>query len=182
MITFTPFPCIETKNMMLRRINYNDINDLFEMRKDPEMNKYIDTKLEENIQETKAYIDKMNKGVDCNKWIIWALEHKVSKKVIGSICIWNINTEQYNRELGYGIIPNYQSNGLMKEALLNVIEYGFNFMNLKTLDAYTEKHNTKSINLLEKCNFIEVNRVDDDGYFNNRIYHMIVFRLDSPIS
>jgi ribosomal-protein-alanine N-acetyltransferase len=73
MINFTPFPNIETKNLMLRRINYNDINDLFEMRKDPEMNKYIDTKLEENIQETKAYIDKMNKGVTYNKWIIWAL-------------------------------------------------------------------------------------------------------------
>jgi ribosomal-protein-alanine N-acetyltransferase len=36
----------------------------------------------------------MNKGVDYNKWIIWAVEHEVSKKVIGSICIWNINMEQ----------------------------------------------------------------------------------------
>ena len=182
MINFTPFPYIETKNLMLRRINYNDINDLFEMRKDPEMNKYIDTKLEENIQETKAYIDKMNKGVDYNKWIIWALEHKVSKKVIGSISIWNINMEQSNGELGYGIIPKYQGKGLMKEALLSVIKYGFNVMKLKSLDAYTEEHNVKSINLLEKCNFIEVNRVNDDGYFNDRVYHMIEFRLDSPIS
>jgi ribosomal-protein-alanine N-acetyltransferase len=34
------------------------------MRKDPRMNEYIDTKLEENVHETEAYIDKMNKGVD----------------------------------------------------------------------------------------------------------------------
>jgi ribosomal-protein-alanine N-acetyltransferase len=86
--------------------------------------------------------------------------------------------EQDNGELGYGIIPNYQGSGLMKEALLNVIQYGFKVMKLKTLDAYTEEHNAKSINLLEKCDFIEVNRVDDDGYFKNRIYHMIVFRLE----
>ncbi|MGK0466413.1 MAG: ribosomal-protein-alanine N-acetyltransferase [Clostridium sp.] len=39
MINFTPFPNIETKNLILRRINYNDGNDLFEMRKDPEMKK-----------------------------------------------------------------------------------------------------------------------------------------------
>jgi ribosomal-protein-alanine N-acetyltransferase len=162
-------------------MNYNDVDDLFTMRKDSKMNKYIDTRLEENIKETKAYIDKMNKGVDCNKWIIWALEHKASKKVVGSICIWNINMEQDNGELGYGIIPNYQGKGLMKEALLSVIEYGFNVMNLKTLDAYTEERNVKSINLLEKCNFIEVSRVNDEGYFNDKIYHMIVFRLVSPI-
>ena len=181
MINFTPFPNIETKNLILRRMNYNDVDDLFTMRKDSKMNKYIDTRLEENIKETKAYIDKMNKGVDCNKWIIWALEHKASKKVVGSICIWNINMEQDNGELGYGIIPNYQGKGLMKEALLSVIEYGFNVMNLKTLDAYTEERNVKSINLLEKCNFIEVSRVNDEGYFNDKIYHMIVFRLVSPI-
>jgi hypothetical protein len=27
-----------------------------------------------------AYIDKMNKGVDDNKWIIWAIEHKENVK------------------------------------------------------------------------------------------------------
>lgn len=178
MINFTPFPNIETTNLILRRMNYNDVNDLFEMRKDSKMNKYVDTKLEENIQETKAYIEKMNAGVDCNKWIVWALVNKESKKVIGSICIWNINMEQTTGELGYGIIPKYQGKGLMKEALLSVIKYGFNVMKLKSLDAYTEEGNTKSIKLLEKCNFIEANRVDDDGYFNDRVYHMIVFRLE----
>ena len=51
-------------------------NDLFEMRNDPRMSEYIDTKLDETTDETKAYIDKMNKGIDNNKWIIWAIEHK----------------------------------------------------------------------------------------------------------
>lgn len=151
MINFTPFPDIETKNLILRKMIYNDISDLFEMRKDSRMNEYIDTKLDENINETKAYIDKMNIGVDENKWIVWAIEHKQSKKVIGSICIWNINIELENGELGYGIIPGYQGQGLMREASLSVIEYGFNVMKLKAVDAYTEEHNVKSINLLEKC-------------------------------
>ena len=45
MINFMPFPNIETKSLILRKMNYNDINDLFEMRKDSRMNVYIDTKL-----------------------------------------------------------------------------------------------------------------------------------------
>lgn len=105
------------------------------------------------------------------------MEHKQSNKVIGSISIWNINREQESGELGYGIIPEYQGHGFMKEALLSVIEYGFNAIRLKSLDAYTEEHNVKSIKLLEKCNFNEINRVDDEGYLNNRVYHMIVYRL-----
>ena len=177
MINFTPFPNIETKNFILRKMDYKDIKDLFEMRKDPRMNEYTDTKLEENTDETKAYIDKMNKGVDDNKWIIWAIEHKQSNKVIGSISIWNINMEQMSGDLGYGIIPNYQGQGLMKEALLCAVKYGFSVMNLNSLDAYTEENNIKSIKLLERCNFTEINRVDDEGYFSNRVYHMVVYRL-----
>lgn len=177
MINFTPFPILETKNLILRRMDYNDINDLFEMRRDPRMNEYTDTKPEENTHETKDYIDKMNKGINDNKWIIWAIEHIQASKVIGSISIWNINREQKSGELGYGIIPEFQGQGSMKEALLSVLKYGFDVMNLSYLEAYTEENNIKSIKLLEKCNFIEVNRVNEDGYFNNRVYRMVVYRL-----
>ena len=179
MINFTPFSNIETKNLILRRMNYNDIHDLFEMRKDSRMIEYTDTKLEKTLEETKVYIDKMNKGIDDNKWIIWAIEHKKSKKVIGSISIWNINEEKESGELGYGIIPDYQGEGLMKESLLSVIQYGFNVMELKSLEAYTEENNSKSIKLLEGCKFIKINRVDDEGYFNKRVFRMIVYRLEN---
>lgn len=177
MINFTPFPCIETDNLLLRRISQDDADDMFEMRKDPLMNEFTDTKPDAAIEETRNYIDKMNKGVDNNEWIIWAIEHKQAGKVIGSICIWNINSLQESGELGYGIIPAYQGKGLLKEALSSVIEYGFGVMGLKVLDAYTEENNPKSIKLLENSGFIEADRVDDEGYFNNRVYHMIVYRL-----
>ena len=179
MLEFTPFPTIETKNLILRRMSYNDIYDLFKMRKDPRMCQHTDSKLERTIDETKAYIQKMNEGVDDNKWIIWAIELESSRKVIGTISIWNINDAGDRGELGYGIIPDYQGRGLMRESLLSVVEYGFKVMNFKILEAYTEEKNIKSIKLLESCNFIEINRVDDEGYFNNRVYHMVVYKLEN---
>lgn len=181
MINFNPFPIIETKNLILRKMNSKDAKDLFEMRKDSRMNEYTDTKLDENTYQTKDYIDKMNKGIDDNKWIIWAIEHKQSNKVIGSISIWNINEEERSGELGYGIIPDYQGQGLMKEALLEVVKYGFHIMDLKEVLAYTEENNLKSIKLLEKCNFLEIDRVWEEGYFSNRIYNMVVYKLESNI-
>lgn len=177
MISFTPFPCIETKNLVLRRMNQDDANDLFDMRRDPLMNEHTDVKPDETIEDTRVYIDKMNKGVDNNEWIIWAIEHRQTGKVIGSACIWNISSELGSGELGYGIIPSFQGKGLMKEALHCVIEYGFSVMWLAELDAYTEENNYRSVKLLESCGFTEADRVDDEGYYNNRVYHMIVYRL-----
>lgn len=145
------------------------------------MHEYTDTIPDKSTEETRAYIGKMDKGVDENKWIIWAIEHKRSKKVIGSISIWNINIKQRNGELGYGIIPGFQGKGLMKEALLGVVDYGFNVMNLKALMAYTEENNIKSIKLLEGCKFTMKKRVDDQARFSNRVYHMVVYSLENDI-
>lgn len=179
MINFYPFPNLETNNLLLRRMNYNDLNDLYEMRKDSRMHEFTDTIVDTNCDETKAYIDKMNKGIDENKWIIWAIENKQANRVIGTISIWNINIEQNSGEFGYGLIPDYQGQGLMKEALLSVIDYGFTKMNLEELYAYTEQNNLRSIRILEKCKFVEVNRVDEESRFSKRVFHMVVYKLIS---
>lgn len=175
---FSPFPEIETENLVLRRITLLDAAALFEMRSNPIMHQYTDTKPDEDICMTRMYIDKMNKGIDQDKWVVWAMAHKQSGKVIGTISLWNINLEQISAELGYGIAPDYQGQGLMKEALQRVIKYGFETMDLKAIEAYTEENNLRSNQLLEKCNFDEVGRVKDEGYINNRDYHMVVYRLE----
>lgn len=105
----------------------------------------------------------------------------MSKKVIGTISIWNIDKKQRTAELGYGIIPDYQGKGLMKEALLSTVDYGFNVMKLESLDAYTEVKNISSNKLLNNCKFKIIDRVDDQGYCNDRIYHMVVYRLENTI-
>lgn len=177
MIQFNPFPVLETANLLLRQMTFQDTEDLYDMRKDPRMHEHTDTKPDLTLDDTRNYIEKMNKGVSENKWIIWAIEHKATGKVIGSISIWNLNPEEGRAELGYGICPDYQGKGFMKEALLEAVTYGFEVMALKTLEAYTEIDNISSVKLLESCQFNETGRIDDEGFLNNRVYHMAVFSM-----
>lgn len=179
MMDFSAFPHIETKRLILRRMNPADAGDLFEMKNDPGMHEHTDTKPDTVVDETMAYIDKLNKGIDENKWIIWTIEHKQSGKAIGTISIWNFNSERDCGELGFGIASDYQGQGLMKEALTSVIEYGFTGLSLKALEAYTEEKNLKSIRLLERCHFFETGRADDAGCLHDRVYHMLVYRLEN---
>ena len=178
MIQYNPFPVLETTHLLLRQMTYHDTENLYDMRKDLRMHAYTDTKPDQTLDDTRNYIEKMNKGISENKWIVWAIEHKSSCKVIGSISIWNINWEEETAELGYGICPDYQGKGLMKEALLEAVAYGFGIMRLKSLEAYTEADNLSSVKLLESCHFNEVSRVDDKGYLNDRVYHMVVYSLE----
>jgi len=174
---FQTFPVLETNRLRLIELSYEHIDDLFLMRNDSSMHKFTDTKPDLTYEDTHTYINKMIKGVNQNKWIIWAIEHKVSKKIIGTISIWNIVDNC--AELGYGIIPDYQGYGYMQEALLVVLKFGFDNLGLTSLDAYTEVTNLRSINLLEKCKFKTIKEVIDKGYITNRDYQMICYRIQN---
>lgn len=94
-----------------------------------------------------------------------------SDKVVGTICLWNISVESKTGEVGYDLMPEYQGKGIMDEALGAVLKYAFNFVKFKTIEAYTHKDNSSSINLLERNKFTyEI----DEG--NNK-----VFKLDNPV-
>jgi ribosomal-protein-alanine N-acetyltransferase len=40
-INFNPFPNLETERLLLRRVNNNDVNEIFVLRSDTEIMKYI---------------------------------------------------------------------------------------------------------------------------------------------
>ena len=173
---FISFPVLLTERLILRRMKDEDVDDLFNMRKDPEMHEYTDTMPDQAIKETFSYMEKMDKGIEEGKWILWVLETKLSGRVIGSVSIWNFNDKKTTAELGYGIIPFEQGKGYMTEALRKVLEFCFKELGMEWIEAYTEEDNSKSTSMLERLGFVEVNRVIDQGYNKERFYNMIVFR------
>ncbi len=65
----------------------------------------------------------------------------------------------------------------MKEALAAVYAFAFDRMDLTVLEAYTEEGNINSGKLLLSSGFSETGRVDDDGVYSDRIFHMVIYQL-----
>lgn len=178
MASFKPFPVLETASLVLRRMERKDLPDLFQMRNDPGMVEFTDSIPDASAEDTEVYLDKMDRGIDADRWIIWAIEHRPTKKVIGSASIWNLDGVRSCGELGYGIIPDFQGKGYMQEALSRVVDYAFHTMGLRAVEAFTEESHLRSRRLLEKAGFVEVDIVDDPGFYSERVYHMVVYRLE----
>jgi len=174
---FDPFPVLETERLILRKMSPDDRDDFFAMRSDERMHEYTDTTPDHDISETDEYLAKMLQGVDENRWIIWAIQHRDSARVIGSVGIWNFNETQTTAELSYGIATEFQGRGYMGEALGRVIEYAFATLKLTALEAYTEAENTPSRRLLNRIGFVEAGQVDDPSADGSCVYHMIVYHL-----
>ena len=170
---------IETNRLVLRKMSENDALDLFLLRSHPSSSEYTDSLPDKSIEDTRIYINKMNIGVDSNRWRIWAIQEKSINKVIGSISIWNINEEENKGEFGFGIHPDYWNQGYMTEALLATVDYGFSDMKLSTIEAYTEETNKRSRNLLERCGFNNQKTIQEKGFLKPQVFNMVIYVIDN---
>jgi [ribosomal protein S5]-alanine N-acetyltransferase len=167
-LNFNPFPTLKTDRLVLRQLDLKDDQVIFDYQSNKENFKYVDMPVYTKVEDAQNYIMKMNEGVENNRWIIWAIADANTNKILGTISIWNISNENLKGELGYGLYSGNTGKGIMNEALMKVVEYGFDHMGLKTIEAYTNSLNSKSISLLERNHFtktssiIETNTTDGE--------------------
>ncbi|MFD1737282.1 GNAT family N-acetyltransferase [Bacillus salitolerans] len=69
---------------------------------------------------------------------------------------------KFMAEIGFDLAKNYWDKGLMSEALLEVISFGFTKMDLDIIDATVEVENEKSIQLLTRLGFIRNTELQDN--------------------
>lgn len=167
---FTPFPELKTERLLLRQLTEADSQDIFFLRTDKGVNRYIERPRPENINDARDFILKTNNSIKQNEWIDWAIALKDAKKLIGTICLWNFSEDKTRAEVGFELKPDYQGKGIMNEALVNVLKFGFETIGLASIDAYTHKDNINSTKLLLKNDFKpDIERKDNEN-INNIIF------------
>lgn len=175
---FTPFPILTTENLVLRKLTLQDCSQVFSLRSDPIVNKFIKREPTLNMQDAENWILKVLDQEDANKSVNWAITLKDDDKLIGQICLWNIENEKDLAEVGYSLLPDFFGKRIMDEALKAVISYGFETLNLMRIDAYTQKDNDRSIKLLRNNHFarnFEFEKIypDKEELEYNSIYTLI---------
>jgi ribosomal-protein-alanine N-acetyltransferase len=175
-VNFSPFPYLETERLYLRELKEEDANEIFILRSDESVNEFLDRPKAQTIDDALQHIKKINKGTSNDESILWAIALKDNLTLLGTICLWNIIKENDHAELGYELLPQFQGKGIMQEALSKVLQYGFENLKLKTIEAWVSKKNLRSIKLLERNNFIRdtnaENKMDKTKEDNMMIYSL----------
>lgn len=164
-IDFSPYPELKTTRLQLRCINSSDVKEIFELRTNKEVLKFLDRDPMANEKEAYAFIDIVLDTLKRNDGILWVITHKDSDKLIGTIGYWRIMKDHHRAEIGYQLSPAEWGKGIMKEALLKVIEYGFREMKLHSIEANIHPGNLASAALLKACGFVQ------EGYFRESYHH-----------
>jgi len=141
------------------------------------MLQFLDRDPAQSIDEARQWIRMINKGIDDNQYIAWAIALKNDPLLIGTIIFWNVKYEHYRAEIGYALHPLFQGRGLMKEAMTAVIHYGFDSLKLHSIEANVNPGNALSIRLLERSGFKREAYHRENYYYNGHFLDSAIYSL-----
>lgn len=177
-LNFTPFPVLETERLILRRKNENDINELFFLRSDERVMKYIDRERQKSTEETKEFLKNLDKAIDNNESLIWGIALKEDPAtLIGSILLWKFQKEHFRAETGYLLHPDHWRKGYISEALHKVLQYGFHTLGLHSIEAVINPENDASAGLLESAGFVREAYYRESFHFRGKFLDTAVYSL-----
>ena len=104
---FNPFPVLKTERLTLRQLVSSDANEIFALRSNDNVNKYLDRKPAKSIDDAKTFIETINKNIQRNDSIYWAITLTGTNKLIGTICLFNLSDDNFKAEIGYELLTDF---------------------------------------------------------------------------
>lgn len=180
-LNFSPFPVLKTSRLLLRQVQEADAAEILFLRSDEQVMEFIDRERTQTEADAIKFIKTINTAINNNESILWGIALSENPdNLIGTICFWNIQAEHYRAETGYLLHPGYWGKGIMKEALLAVIDFGFTHMNLHSIKAMINPANNRSGILLEKTGFVKEAYFREDYFFRGKFLDTAVYSILAP--
>ncbi|MGY3052550.1 ribosomal-protein-alanine N-acetyltransferase [Pedobacter sp. UYEF25] len=143
------FPILTTERLTLRQLSENDVEEIFLLRSDIVVNKYLNRAPCNTLEEALIFI----RGIRNNGLLYWLITRSNNEQFLGTICLFDFSEEQNKCEIGYELLAVHQRTGIMNEAAKKVIEYASKKLKVRIIDAHVDRENVSSIKLLRRLNF-----------------------------
>jgi len=147
----------------LRQLRSSDDKEIFALRSNDDINKYLDRKPSKSIDDAKDFIQIINENIQRNNSLYWAITSSDTDILIGTVCLFDFSEDHSKAGIGYELLPSFQGKGIMQEAILKVVQFGFQHIELNSIEAYTHSKNQSSTRLLNKLNFKQ-NSASDENF------------------
>ena len=174
---FTPFPVLESDRLLFRRLDNSDVAEIYKLRSDEKVMQFIPRALVKSNDDALEHIRLIDEKIQDNTGINWAICFKGDARMIGIIGFYRIKPEHFRAEIGYMLLPEYQGTGIVTEAISRLVPYGFNDMQLHSIEAIIDPENTASARVLEKNGFVKEAHFRENEFFNGKFLDTVVYSL-----
>jgi RimJ/RimL family protein N-acetyltransferase len=171
------FPELETDRLKLRQLELSDAETILEIRSQKEMLTYIEMYQLKSLDDAMQMILTNRKKFKDGKGLIWGIEFKENKELIGYLGYHTIVPENFQAEVCYLILPNYWNQGLIKEAMNCITPFAFNEMNLNRLDSVIMFGNDSSVKVAENAGYRKEAHFKENVYYEGKFYDYLIYAM-----
>lgn len=172
------FPRLETERLILRQMTMDDLEFYFKhfsIREIEEGSGYPAPKdLDAARDEVQRFIiDLYENGLGYR----WGIAKKGEDDLIGTCGYYLWNREARKAAIGYDLEPEYWGQGIMTEALAEMIRFGFKEMDLNRIQVSIEPSNERSLRLVQRLGFKREGVLRDNYFFKGVYQDDVMFSL-----
>ena len=168
-------PTLYTNRLLLRQLEWDDIDDIFQLFSDPEVMKLDGGMTMNERWQAEQFVFQYGHPVWYLKkqWLIWAIVEKETDRLIGSGGFKNWNGRE-EAEVGLDIIKDCWNKGYGQEALEAMLSFAFGKLGLKKVYAAMLSKNKKALHLVQRMGFQYVG-VNNKYPHANQFFNALLF-------
>ena len=152
-----PFNLIQlhTERLFIRPLEHTDAQALFAVFSDPKVMRHWSGAAWNSLDQASQKIAQYDKALRENESIGLAIATVDTNTVIGTCSLFHLDEQCRRAEIGYGLASASWGKGYMHEALITLIKFGFEVLDLNRIEADIDPRNLASIRSVERLGFVK---------------------------
>jgi RimJ/RimL family protein N-acetyltransferase len=146
-------PDIETARLRVRVVRASDLPALLRVNGDPEVTRWLPYPTWASLADGEAWYARMATLQAAGATLQFVIVEKATDTAIGSCLVFRFDESSARAELGYVLGRAHWGQGVMREALVGLIDAAFGPMALRRLEAEVDPRNPASSGLLLRLGF-----------------------------
>jgi len=139
---------IKTNRLLLREITDFDLENIYNGLSNPEVIKYYGISFN-SLEATK---EQMTWFAD-SKQFWWAICSIDNETFYGAGGLNDLSKEHKKAEIGLWLLPDFWGNGIMREVMPLICNYGFEKLGIHRIEGFVESENKNCKKAMEKFDF-----------------------------
>lgn len=171
----TLFYSLEGEKIKFKQMTIEDSEEIHSFASNSEVSRFIGWPLTTSLEETEAYVKEMIKREASGSHIYGNVIDKSSKKVVGTVMIFNFHHSAKHAEIGYVFHQDLWGKGFCTETVKLICDFAFNVLGLHKIHAQVTETNIGSSRVLEKNGFELEGRLRDYYFIDNQYYDSLIY-------
>lgn len=171
-----------TQRFVMRPLHAADAPELLALFGDPDVVEFMDIDPLQAVDEALEIVDWAGERRASGQGVRWAIRPAGEGALVGTCGFNTLERDRGRRgEVAYDLAREHWGQGVMSEILPELLEFGFQGLGLRRIEAFVTPGNAASCRLLERHGFALEGTLRDYGFWKGRFWDQLVFgRLATP--